>query len=275
MIFALIPPSAHLKPYIKGFMLLQFKAGAQAPALIKPFPGQPQQSLVFYLTGGVSAFKHGTETSTQFPNIAINGPQLSRFDFQLSPDYRMLSVEFQPGALSKVLAMPLTNEFIDERIDGEALLGPSVRHLYEQLINETRHEQLIQLIEHYLWQRIERQKTQLTALDRVCHFIANHPTCYSLDKLANQACLSVSQFDRRFVQRMGITPKLFARTCRFYEAYQLKDQQPTLDWLSVATLNGYTDYQHLVKDFKQFSGSTPNSLLLAQANAPERILGLK
>ena len=45
------------------------------------------------------------------------------------------------------------------------------------------------------------------------------------------------------------------------------------DWLSIALETGYYDYQHLVKDFKQFSATSPHSLLEAQAKARERIMG--
>jgi hypothetical protein len=43
-----------------------------------------------------------------------------------------------------------------------------------------------------------------------------------------------------------------------------------MDWLSVAIRIGYNDYQHLVKDFKQFSNRTPNMLLRECLNNPER-----
>jgi transcriptional regulator GlxA family with amidase domain len=102
--------------------------------------------------------------------------------------------------------------------------------------------------------------------------ISENPTGLSLEKMAGDACLSISQFERRFRQQMGISPKLFLRINRFYKAYQLKEQNPDKDWLSIALHTGYYDYQHLVKDFQQFSYSTPQSLLLAQANAPEKFL---
>ena len=47
-----------------------------------------------------------------------------------------------------------------------------------------------------------------------------------------------------------------------------------MDWLRIAVETSYHDYQHLVKDFKQFSNVTPHFLLAAQAQSPERILGI-
>lgn len=274
MIFCTIPPSVHLQSVVKSYTLAHFLFDKGAPGPVKPFPVNPQQCLVFYLRGELTAFKPASFTGVRFPKIALNGAQLSRFDFHLTHEFLMLSVDFQPGGLSKFLRMPLSDEFIDDRIDAEALLGSEIHQLYERLANVPRYEAIIPLIEAYLWHRINQRKSESHPIDRVYRIIAERPSLFSLDALADQACLSASQFERRFIQQIGISPKLFARTNRFYKAYQLKDQNSSLDWLTIALQTGYSDYQHLVKDFRQFAGATPNSLLVAQANAPERILGI-
>jgi transcriptional regulator GlxA family with amidase domain len=185
----------------------------------------------------------------------------------------MLSVNFQPGALSKFLQMPL-NEFTDKRIDAEAILNPGIQKLYEQLANTIINENMIQIVEAYLWKRIQNIKSAIEPIHAISRLMAENPAACSIEKLASHACLSISQFERRFIQQEGITPKLFNRINRFYSAYLLKGLQPNLDWLSIAVHTGYSDYQHLVKDFKQFSGTTPNSLLAAEAKAPGRELEL-
>jgi AraC-like DNA-binding protein len=271
MIYRVLPPSPHLQHYVKEYTLAHFVFD-NGP--VKPFPVRPQQCLVFYLRGGLQAVNPVSGHVVRFPDVSVNGAQLSRFDFHLTPEFLMFSVDFQPGALSKFLRMPLTDEFIDNRIDAQALLSPAIAHLHERMANATCYESLVHLTEDYLWHRIQQLKTGFLPIDSVSRIIAEHPSDFSLDYLAGQACLSVSQFERRFRQQIGISPKLFARTNRFHKAFQLKDQHPSLDWLSIALQSGYTDYQHLVKDFRQFSGTTPNSLLLAQANAPERLLGI-
>ena len=186
----------------------------------------------------------------------------------------MVSIDFQPGLLARFLKLPLTHEFIDDRIDAEAILNPAIGRVYEQLANATSYDDLITLTEAYLCHRMQSLTVNNQPLDRVITLMAAHPTAFSVPQLADKACLSVSQFERRFVHQVGISPKLFARINRFYQAFQQKDKNPARDWLSIAIQTGYTDYQHLVKDFKQFSGETPTSLLLAQASAPERLLGI-
>jgi transcriptional regulator GlxA family with amidase domain len=94
----------------------------------------------------------------------------------------------------------------------------------------------------------------------------------SLDHLAAEACLSPRQFERNFVARVGLSPKLFARIARFDQAFRLKEKLPDLDWLAVAVQCGYYDYRHLVRDFREFAGVTPPQLLAAET-AHARVAG--
>lgn len=47
-----------------------------------------------------------------------------------------------------------------------------------------------------------------------------------------------------------------------------------VDWLTVAVQFGYTDYNHLAKDFKQFANVTPNIILKEYEQRPEIIMNL-
>ena len=272
MIYKSIQPSLHLQGIVKDYLLLHFEFDNNSPISVKPFPANTHHSLVFYLRGYVTAFNFRTGVSKVYPKTSINGSQISRFDFHLSPHYLMFSVNFQPSGLTKFLNLPLT-EFVDERIDAEAILNPGIHQLHEQMVNANSYESIVQMVELYLWKRIQNLKTDYHPIDKVAQIIAAQPARFDVKKLANFACLSISQFERKFMQQMGITPKFYARINRFYQAYQIKDSNPTADWLSIALETGYYDYQHLVKDFKQFSATSPHSLLEAQAKAPERILG--
>lgn len=271
MIYKIIQPANHLQSFVKDYTLFHFLSHNKNSIPVKPFPANTDQCLVFYLRGNVTAFQPKTGTSSTFAKIAINGSQISRFNFQLSSHFLMFVVHFQPGALSKFLRLPLTG-IVDERIDAEAILNPEIHQVHEQASNAACYQSILQIVEEYLWKRINRLKTDFQPIDKVAQIISEKPCAFSIEKMADLACLSISQFERRFTQQLGITPKLYARINRFNQAYQIKEKNPDTDWLSVALQTGYHDYQHLVKDFKQFSYSTPHSLLMEQANAPEKYL---
>ena len=74
---------------------------------------------------------------------------------------------------------------------------------------------------------------------------------------------------------MGISPKLYSRIVRFFRAYQYKEAHPSENWLGIALLFGYTDYQHLAKDFREFALAGPNLWISEDNQSPERILHLE
>jgi transcriptional regulator GlxA family with amidase domain len=83
----------------------------------------------------------------------------------------------------------------------------------------------------------------------------------TIDSLANQSCLNPRQFERRFGQQIGMSPKRFGRISRFSQAFRLKDRHPQLSWLDVALHCQYYDFQRLVRDFREFADTTPTQLL--------------
>ena len=274
MIYRYIQPSPHLRPYINRYMLLHFRFSAADLAPVKPFVPSPSQGITFYPRGFLTEHNPETGIATRRPQTVIFGQHLSRLNLRLCQDeYLMLDVSFQPGVLSKFIRLPL-GEFTDRNIDAEAVLSAEIRAVNEQLANAVQYEQLTEIVETYRWQRIQRLHIDLQPIEKVSRLVLANAVPVSMDNWAADACLSISAFERRFRQQMGISPKLFARIIRFDRAVQLRATNLGLDWLGVALQSGYTDYQHLAKEFKEFGGATPVGFIRAEANAPERRLGV-
>jgi transcriptional regulator GlxA family with amidase domain len=106
------------------------------------------------------------------------------------------------------------------------------------------------LIEEYLWKKIQQLKETIHPVDKIGELILKNPQRFSLDWFAKEACLSTSQLERRFGQQIGVPPKFYARICRFYQAYLLKQRNPGLSWLDIAWESGYNDY-HPINSFRK------------------------
>lgn len=226
MIYKIIQPSPHLQSFIKDYLLLHFTFDKNIPVPVKPFPANTLQCLVFYVKGFVTASDPNSGISNVFPQIAINGSITSRRDFRVSHDYLLLSVGFHTSALAKFLRLPLT-EFVDERVDAEAILNPEIHTVQERMANATSYENIVQIAEEYLWRRIRKLKIDDHPIDKVARFISENPSAITIEKMASNACLSISQFERRFMQLTGITPKFFIRINRFTTRINLKTKTQT------------------------------------------------
>ncbi len=274
MIYQRIPPQPALQGFVKEYLLLHFAYSPAKPALVKAFPPLPEQGLEFFPKGLVTSANPATGVVKEAPRNAVFGQQVSRLNFVMpSEEYIMIRVIFHPGGLFRFLRVPLT-EFTDKKVDAEAVINQQVQQVNDRLANASSYPAMIAIVEHYLVDKIRQVKPAIHAVDKIGTLLLHNPTRFSLGWLADQACLSPRQLERKFVERMGIGPKLFGRIVRFHQAFLWKEAHPDLDWLSVAVNFGYADFHHLFKDFKEFGGVTPNTLLSEYALSPEKVLDL-
>jgi AraC-like DNA-binding protein len=257
-------------------MLLHFRFEDPASVPHKVYPVLPEMGFTFYIRGVLVAETPEIDFIEKRPRSVIYGQNLYRQHLQPAneKEYIMITVRFQPGALFRMLRIPMT-EFLDKNVDAETVLNREMRETNEKLANAASYEQLIEEIDDFFLSRVQRLKEPTRdPSHRIPLLIMQNPDRFDLEEMASQACLSYSGFERKFVRQMGITPKFFARICRFEKAHNCKQQNPELDWLSVALQTGYHDYQHLVRDFKRFAGVTPPLYFQQDTGGPEKYLGL-
>ena len=93
----------------------------------------------------------------------------------------------------------------------------------------------------------------------------------NIDRVAQNAGWSARQLQRQFGDRVGISPKFFARMQRFQGVLRAMDD-PTLNWVSAANQYGYFDQAHLIRDFRQFVGKPPTALLEQELDLTKRFV---
>ncbi len=88
-------------------------------------------------------------------------------------------------------------------------------------------------------------------------FIEESFTNFSLDKTAQSFGMNKYKFLRLFKQETGLTPKNFAAIKRIEKAKELISKNN--DLMSVALDSGFYDQAHMTKEFKRYTGVTPNT----------------
>jgi len=273
MIYQTITPSPALQEYVRDYLIAHFIFENNQPIPLKAFAPRPEQAITFLPRGYLTMHNLVDGKSQIAPAISICGQQLSRYNFQLTREYLMLRINFHPGVLYRLLRIPLS-EFVHTWFDAELAVNREMTEVNERLANALSYSDMVSIVEDYLKTRIKRIRTDIHSVDKVASYILANSPQVSMDWLANQAYLCQRQFNRKFTERIGVSPKLFTRIVRFFNAYKYREAHPHDDWLNVALLFGYTDYQHMVKDFKEFANVTPNLWVSEDMQAPERILRL-
>jgi len=82
----------------------------------------------------------------------------------------------------------------------------------------------------------------------------------SVSTLAERACLSKRQYERVFRDTVGMNPKEYASIVRFQKALWLM-QQGERNYAGIAAECCYSDQSHFIRNFKELSGYTPETLI--------------
>ena len=260
MFLRVYSPCLALRSFVREYTVMHVEIESKNGIITKPFPASPDQCLYFYARDPVISRK-GVEASllTNSPSIIV-GPQVTRVNLELHPNHLTVAVVFRPGGLHALLGQLPMTELFDCSIDSSLIWPTEIRELNEQLAATSNYDLMAALVEGFLVRQYARQSLSQQPFDKVIHTMVQSPQLYSIDQLADMACLSGRQFRRKFYEKMGLSPKTFARIVRFSKAFRLKEKNPKLDWLDVVAITGYHDFRHLVRDFKDFADATPTLL---------------
>lgn len=175
---------------------------------------------------------------------------------------RVCGVRFRPGMAAAFLKTPAA-ELTDRELPLEDLWGAPARALAERLANATS--------------AIDALSAALPApaatpdpVQRAIAAITAAHGAVDVDAIASAANLSPRQFRRRCLEATGLAPKHLCRVLRFRRAGELAASSPGLKWSLIAVDAGYFDQAHLIRDFREFTGRSPMSVLSNTGAAPAR-----
>lgn len=220
--------------------------------------------LIFHYKG---TFRELGEEPHPVSSTALLHAQSRRYRrFVTHDDFGIFGVYLYPFAVPRLFSCPAP-ELSNQMIDLKELLGGAGQLLEEQMMLATSNGQRVQLISHFLNCQLRRSQP-LIAIQAAVRHIIQLKGKLTVDRLADQFCLSTRQFERNFKEYAGFSPKLFTRITRFHAAldhYGSPDKSLT----QIAHECGYYDQSHFIHDFNEFSGYSPRQYFWGQAEGIE------
>jgi AraC-like DNA-binding protein len=247
-------PHILLQEFIQCIMVVSAEVKEGEPHIIS-YPPTPQNSLFFYINDRIKVRKQGDKDFTLQPRGVLVGLQSSSVRLDVNKSHKAVRVGFQPGGMYRFLGFSMS-EMIDASYDAADVLGNEIEEVNNKLQEAEGFDEIKTIIEHFLLDQVKVLKRPLPfdkAMLEMIRFHGNIP----IEKVASMACLSLRQFERVSKERIGFSPKMFARLVRFSKAYRLRENFPELTWTSIAYSCGYFDQMHFIRDFKEFTGITP------------------
>lgn len=247
-----IPPSPALEPYIQYFWVFDatdfddsvktFKIIADgAPGLVfqyeRTFRGVDHELYPYF-------FLYGQSTRNAY-NTSIGS-------------FRNIGVVLRPDSVKSVFgidSIDLTNTYADADLLQKERMS-------ELLLDSHDIDECISLLGAYILRRAQSNtfksnKSAAWASDK----LLRHPHENQLKLIREELKLSERSLERMFRTNIGMSPKLFSRVCRF-QASLASIRHSGYDKLSDISYGyGYADQSHFIREFREFSGVTPNTWL--------------
>lgn len=192
----------------------------------------------------------------KYSSVIIAGIHTSNIFLDSFSRLSTMGVVLRPGALPALFDIA-SNEFKNQIVALESIAVSGISKLRGRLIEATSPEEKFSLLETFLLGQLDRS------------FQPNPAIIYSIDQLKNRnGSLPVAEirdkvgyshrrFSELFKQLVGISPKQYARICRFQHTLGKIRAIKVPDWSTVAINSGYYDQPHFIHEFKSFSGLSP------------------
>jgi AraC-like DNA-binding protein len=243
-----------------------------APARQQVFPDGCME-LVFHFGTPFAVTAGGARI--QQPRSVLVGMMTRPLTLQPPMTIDTMGVRFRPGG-----AYPFAGVSLAAITDGSVELqdlwpASAASELFERLAAAPDEAARVTLATRALRDRLGKRADE-TVSAAVGHLVRTAGRV-PVSAVTREAGVSQRHLQRRFAEQVGVGPKLLSRILRFQHTLRYRDPARgsvgtpvstplrAIDWARVALQCGYSDQPHLIRDYAQFTGTTPASLVAAES----------
>ena len=170
---------------------------------------------------------------------------------------RYLQIDLSPLGAYQVLGVPM-DQLTGQLLDLNDVFGGDARRLGEQLRDLPAWTHRFDVLDRFLLTRLDCAPAVSPEVRHVWQRLTDTAGAVPIGELCREVRWSHKHLITRFRQQVGLTPKRAARISRFeHVLHRLIRERSRPDWDRLAAVAGYADQAHMIRDFRQFLGTTP------------------
>ena len=259
MFYRKYQPSALLTPFIECYYIWDSEGPLPEPMTVES-PPSSFCAIVFNYRDGYHLQNKKYE-NLDVPAQFISGPSIYTYKLLLQGDIGMAGIVFKPAALATMFQLPMF-EYTEERIDLYKIFRKEIIDKYVRCFREAESEdRRAKLLEDFIMQQYHLRKPEPDYIDQAANLIIERNGMLQVTDLLKDSHMSRRTFERRFFQKVGLSPKYLARIRRLGYLCNLIAGKKKVDWAKVFYECEFYDQSHFIKDFKEFTGRTPQQYL--------------
>jgi len=262
-----LPAPEVLKEDVECFRIFKYTGKEKITIKVSPIA---QPGIVFQQKAGQSALElpaTDKEKVSHKPTSFIYGPrtQLGTMYYQAGP-WSTVQIILEPHALKSLLGINPT-PLVNGAMELNKFAGNNINM---QLIKAKNEHERIDILTNFLLDQNRQERVRDEMVEDILRLIHSKIGTITKKFLLEQTKLSERQFEKRFVQTVGVLPHLYIRIKRFNEAIKLMKTGKFERLTDVAHALNFYDQSHFIRDLKEFSGITPKSIFQKVDNFQEQ-----
>jgi AraC-like DNA-binding protein len=258
-------PSAELQPFVEAYGVRE--AGFGMKEAYVPLPARRDCFLEFYLRDRYRIVTVATGAEHWAPHCVLVGPSTHRReDLKLSGSLQVFSIRFTPTGFRALFGIP-ARLLRDRATEAGLVLGPEIVELHEQLAS-AEPAQWESIAERYLMKRLRvfAVSAEIRIAQQAVAAMHSSRGKMSVAEVAMRSAVSPRHLERAFQEQVGVSPKVFGGLLRLDHALEIAELES--NWAEIASMCGYFDQSHMIRDFRRMAGATPVEFMALRAVPP-------
>ena len=217
--------------------------------------------LVFVLSAGVQ-LKDRQDDFHTVPGGVLQARKKEVFPVVYKGRVELLGIRFRPRGCRVLLGMPMS-ELPEQPVPMADVFNAEAKELEESLFEIPDPRDKISRVEQWLIHQYCKNDLkhhwEWDWLDKLMQSSGSVP----LQILLPDSDANYKRVQRFFRDQLGITPKSLARMLRMDAIHQdlRMNNQQKVDWMSLVVKYGFYDQSHLVHEFQQLTGHSPEQFV--------------
>jgi AraC-like DNA-binding protein len=133
--------------------------------------------------------------------------------------------------------------------------------LEQELFESDNGEQQIKLLEEFLFERLDNALPFIDYIEKALQIIDEHNGSINISDLIKEIGISERQFDRKFQEVVGISPKCYSKILQLHFTINLMHSKNYTSIQEIAYQAEFYDLAHFTHRFKELTGFTPNEFI--------------
>lgn len=267
MLYQTYAPPPELAPYVRFYWALEADLDPGETFVHRSMADGCVEMVFHYRSAFDEITNNGLIEASPIASIQAQSSTYRRFVTKNT--FGIFGAYLYPFAIPKLFSLP-ASDLTNISPDLASVFGKQGLLLDEQVAAATDNLDRVRLVSHFLVEKLQTSKREISPVHSAVHTILQSKGNVRTQDLADNHNISKRQFERKFKELAGMSPKLYSRVMRFQAATHFK-LHGRADLAEVAYACGYYDQSHFIHDFREFSGYTPKEYFWNEAEGTQYI----